>query len=556
MTALTNYTIDQISNYLTHGYWDYRSVYYHSFNVGSSGTGANDGRIYYVYDELKGVDGAADDLDGLSNHHRALVDHAFQYLEEILGLEFVRALEAVPNVDIYFTDVESGAYAVANFHLSGNGQTDHRYTDVAWVNIDPGWNGGDTDINGYTYQTIVHEIMHTLGLGHPGPYNADGSPDYEPVYVTDSNDAAADRSNVALNDSWQQTIMSYFDQDMNTVVNADFAYVLTPMAADIEALRSFYGSSAFVENTIYGFNTSINQGRSAVLNALADYADEAAFCIVDDGGNDTVDFSGFGADQTIDLTVVTGTSTGIFSNIGGLIGNMSLAVGTLIENAIGGSGNDVITGNDAANTLTGNAGNDRIAGKGGADRIDGGEGTDTVVYDGVRADYVQDLQVDGSILLTKSNGDIDLLFGIERLDMADGDYVFDIGSDNVGFAYRIYGAAYGRTPDEGGLRYWTQVLDDLDANNPNVDKQDHLADQFLAATEFTALYGSNPSNEDYVDAMYQNVLKRLPDQAGYDFWVGAMDGGLGRDAILVSFSESIENRINADVDYDDGIWVV
>ena len=227
-----------------------------------------------------------------------------------------------------------------------------------------------------------------------------------------------------------------------------------------------------------------------------------------------------------------------------------------MTNAVGGFGNDVITGNDADNNLTGNHGNDRIAGKGGADRIDGGEGTDTVVYDGIRADYVQDLQVDGSILLTKSNGVIDLLFGIERLDMADGDYVFDIDSDNVGFTYRIYGAAYGRTPDEGGLRYWTQVLDDLDANNPAIDKQDFLADQFLAAAEYTVLYGSNPSNEDYVDAMYQNVLKRLPDQAGYDFWVGAMDGGLGRDAILVSFSESIENRINADFDYDDGIWVV
>ena len=158
MTALTNYTIDQISNYLTHGYWDYRSVYYHSFNVGSSGTGANDGRIYYVYDELKGVDGAADDHDGLSNHHRALVDHAFQYLQEILGLEFVRALEADPNVDIYFTDVDSGAFAVANFHLSGNGQTDHRYTDVAWVNIGPGWNGGDTDIKAQ-FPKCMHGLL-------------------------------------------------------------------------------------------------------------------------------------------------------------------------------------------------------------------------------------------------------------------------------------------------------------------------------------------------------------------------------------------------------------
>ena len=127
------------------------------------------------------------------------------------------------------------------------------------------------------------------------------------------------------------------------------------------------------------------------------------------------------------------------------------------------------------------------------DRIDGGASTDTVVYDGVRTDFVQDLQVDGSILLTKSNGDIDLLFGIERLDMTDGDYDFDIGSLNLGFAYRLYGAAYGRTPDEGGLRYWTGVLDDLDVNNPGLDKQGHLADQFLGADEFVT-HHTNPRN--------------------------------------------------------------
>ena len=554
MTALTDYSIEQIGNYLTHGFWNHELVYYHSFNMTLSGLGANGNQLLYNYEGFSDVRGVGTDTNGLSLHHRPLVDEAFAYLGEILGIDFIK--DSGPAADIFFTDNDTGAYSNSLFHTTGNGQVDHRHIDMSWVNMDPGWNGGNSDINGYTYQTVMHEILHALGLGHAGPYNVDGSPDYEPVYVTDSNNAVAGRSNEALNDSWQQTIMSYFDQDMNTAINADFAYLLTPMAADIEALRTLYGSSAFTGGTTYGFNTNIDAGRSAALAALADYADESAFCIVDDGGNDTLDFSGFGADQTIDLTVVTGTSTGIFSNVGGLTGNMSLAVGTVIENAIGGSGNDVITGNDSGNTLTGNAGDDRIAGKGGADRIDGGAGTDTVVYDGVRTDYVQDLQVDGSILLTKSNGDIDLLLGIERLDLADGDYVFDIASANLGFAYRLYGAGYGRTPDEGGLRYWTGELDNLDANNPGIDKQDFLADQFLAADEFIALYGNNPSNADYVDAMYQNVLKRLPDQAGYDFWVGSMEAGLGRDAILVSFSESIENRVNADADYDDGIWVV
>ncbi len=557
MTALTNYTIDQISNYLTTGFWDHELVFYNSFNVSGSGVGANGRTLVYNYSGFSNVEGAGTDFDGLTGDRRALVDTALDYLGTILNINFVESASQSDDVDLYFMDNDLGAYANMNFHGSGNGATDHRYTDYAWINIEPGWSGGSSDIGGYTYQTILHEVLHTLGLGHSGPYNYDGSPTYETLYVTDSDQALANRSNIYLNDSWQQTIMSYFDQDENTSVDADFGYTLTPMAADLRALQSYYSNSAFFSNTTYGFNTNIKSEDSEVLARLSEFADTMAFCIFDSGGNDTLDFSGFSADQTIDLTVADGASTtGTISDIGGMRGNMTLSVGTVIENAVGGAGNDTITGNDSNNTLTGNDGNDRFLGKGGADRIEGGNGTDTVVYDGVRADYVQDLQVDGSILLTKSDGSLDLLLGIERLDLIDGDYVLDIDSDNLGFCYRIYGAAFGRTPDEGGLRYWTGMLDNLDATNPGLNKEVYLAQQFLAADEFTALYGANSTDEEYIDAMYLNVLHRLPDDAGRGFWVASMHSGLGRDEILVSFSESIENRINADADYDDGVWVV
>ncbi len=47
-----------------------------------------------------------------------------------------------------------------------------------------------------------------------------------------------------------------------------------------------------------------------------------------------------------------------------------------VENAIGGSGNDDIQGNDLANDLTGNAGNDFLEASDGRDTLDGGEGND------------------------------------------------------------------------------------------------------------------------------------------------------------------------------------
>ena len=58
-----------------------------------------------------------------------------------------------------------------------------------------------------------------------------------------------------------------------------------------------------------------------------------------------------------------------------------------IDNAIGGSGNDTITGNAIANTLNGGNGNDTLTGGAGNDTIIGGSGTDVAVFSGAYANY-------------------------------------------------------------------------------------------------------------------------------------------------------------------------
>lgn len=94
----------------------------------------------------------------------------------------------------------------------------------------------------------------------------------------------------------------------------------------------------------------------------------------DAGGNDTFDFSGFGQNQRINLNEKA------FSDVGGLKGNVSIAAGVTIENAIGGSGNDVLVGNAGDNVLKGGAGDDVLYGGKGADQLWGGAGKDTFVY--------------------------------------------------------------------------------------------------------------------------------------------------------------------------------
>lgn len=66
--------------------------------------------------------------------------------------------------------------------------------------------------------------------------------------------------------------------------------------------------------------------------------------------------------------------------MGGLKKNVSIAKGVTIENATGGSGKDVIVGNNADNFIDGGDGNDVIYGAAGQDILKGGKGLDIFVY--------------------------------------------------------------------------------------------------------------------------------------------------------------------------------
>ena len=71
-----------------------------------------------------------------------------------------------------------------------------------------------------------------------------------------------------------------------------------------------------------------------------------------------------------------------------------------------------------------------------------------------------------------------------------------------------------------------------------------MSTSFLASAEFKERYGSNISNEKYVETLYLNVLNRELDQGGYDYWVGNLNNGVEqRHEVLLGFSESAENKL-------------
>jgi Ca2+-binding RTX toxin-like protein len=149
------------------------------------------------------------------------------------------------------------------------------------------------------------------------------------------------------------------------------------MAFDIAAIQDKYGVN---EEWATGDDTYTLKD----VNAAGTFYSS----IWDGGGNDTIVYEGE-RDALIDLRAATlNYEVGGGGNVSfatGIFGGFTIANGVVIENATGGSGNDLLRGNSGVNALSGRAGNDTFffgADLTAADLVDGGEGTDTLVLQG------------------------------------------------------------------------------------------------------------------------------------------------------------------------------
>lgn len=232
-------------------------------------------------------------------------------------------------------------------------------------------------LGGYGWTVILHETGHALGLKHA--------------------DEAGGPAGVAVPaefDSLEYTVMSSRSVPNGTPgvwTNEDSGYPQTFMPLDIAALQHLYGANfdANAGDTTYSWSPDTGEMFINGVGQGTPAANRVFLTIWDGGGNDTYDLSNYTIGVTVDLQpghssvtspgqlAVLDAAHGIRAT--GNIHNALLFDGdprSLIENAIGGSGNDSITGNAADNHLVGNGGNDTLLGLDGNDTLEGGPGDD------------------------------------------------------------------------------------------------------------------------------------------------------------------------------------
>ena len=272
------------------------------------------------------------------------------------------------------------------------------------------------------FQTVVHELGHSLGLKHP--FDAPAAPlDHQ---------------------SQSYTVMNYgLYRNEYMILYPNIASDFHPetlMLEDIRALQYLYGANfnAKSGNTTYTWNPSTGAmtttdtalDGTSTTSTITPYINNILMTVWDGGGTDTYDFSNYTTGVNVNLQPGAWTTTaanqlpsynvhfGPPAAAPGNIANAYLYVNpttgvadlrSLIENAIGGSGDDVIIGNQTTNKLIGNAGDDKLYGLEGADTLEGGEGKDSL-YGGDDADTLDGGA--GDDLLRGGAGDDTYKFGV------------------------------------------------------------------------------------------------------------------------------------------------
>jgi len=385
-----------------------------------------------------------------------------------------------------------------------------------WIStLGSGASNSDWSAGSYNYFSLIHEVGHALGLKHPFE-----APVFLPTLL-DNNQYTVMAYNSPANDLFRTiTYTATGASSLTWQVPCE-----TPMVLDIAAMQYMYGA-----------NNTFHAGDDLYT---FDPATPFFKTLWDAGGNDTISVSNFTESCRIDLTPGNYSSVRIVSapiaagyTFSGATqptydgtNNLGIAYGAVIENAIGGSGNDILLGNAANNVITGGGGNDTI---------DGGAGIDTVACLTSRAGCTLTLSA-GSYVVTDLSGinGVDTLSNIERLTFTDANVALDVAAGNAGLTAKILGATFG----VASLSIQSYVgigLASLDGG---------MSYQNLLMLALNAKLGAGFTNDAEVALLYQNLTGVAASPADLNYWSGTIVSGQYTQASLAEMAA--EGSMNA-----------
>ncbi|WP_052954484.1 M10 family metallopeptidase [Microvirga vignae] len=325
-------------------------------------------------------------------------DNNFQPVNETQQSALRYALFYISSyTNLQFNEIEETAdnHGSIRFSMTSASPTAHGYFPMGlpmdgdiWMNPNGGPNYTTPKIGNWGLATIMHELGHTLGLKHG----------HDPNGVNQTTPGALPTNE----DTWSYSLMTYRSYVGASVDNGvqgptDNGNPTTYMQNDIAALQYMYGANFNTNagNTTYRWNPTSGEFTVDGVSWGIPESAKIFMTVWDGNGIDTYDLSAYstnliinlqpGAFSTFSLAQVTDLDAGPNVRLApGNVANARLFLGdvrSLIENAVGGSGNDRIAGNTAANTLSGGSGNDTLNGSSGADRMTGGAGNDICYVD-------------------------------------------------------------------------------------------------------------------------------------------------------------------------------
>lgn len=237
---------------------------------------------------------------------------------------------------------------------------------------------------------ILHEIGHALGLKH--------GQDSQDVFDANANVVRTNPALPAAHDSVEYSVMTYRPYPGAPFLEVPDEGPSTLMQDDIYALQWMYGANYDYNagNTTYTWNSMTGEMAVDGTPQGIPFNHKILMTVWDGGGNDTYDFSNFATPVWADLHPGAWSTPDRSKLVDldwhedavhlarGCIANALAWQGdgdghrSYIENARGGSGNDVLIGNEIANALFGNRGADALIGDAGNDRLVGGRGPDAL----------------------------------------------------------------------------------------------------------------------------------------------------------------------------------